>query len=395
MKCDTMSSFIVKNGDFVRLNASKSLIVRGLVARFLYCGELVPVRADDSEDVRVMHRCLSVVRDAGRSNMPIRVDACDSGAVYRFMLALLAVTEGEWHLTGTPRLLQRPVIPLVTALRSIGAAIAPASDGWIVTGQPLHADTVTVDCSQSSQFASALLLIGPKIGLKVLTTLPEVPPSEPYIAMTRYVVGEVLSGRPLRREADWSTAAFWYAFVRLSPDVNSLLLRDLRLDSIQGDCVISNIFSLLGVSSKQKDEGVLIEKNSDFTHILNLNLKLNPDLAPVLAVTAAMLGITCTLSGLGNLNLKESRRLDVLVHELAPFACVAAEGGTLRIDGSMAAPETLSPPVSIDSHGDHRMVMAFSLISFKYSIYLSDIECVKKSYPDFQNYFQPLGSIEK
>ena len=386
---------MVRDGDSVRLNDSKSLLVRELFARFLYCGELVPVHSADSEDVQIAHRCLAVVRDHGIGSDVSTVDAVDSGAVYRFMMALLAVTEGEWRLTGSPRLLQRPIIPLVTALRSIGASITSDSDGWMITGRPLHAETVTVDCSLSSQFASALLLIGPKIGLRNLVTVPAVPPSAPYITMTQRVLDGVQAGVPLRREADWSTAAFWYAFVRLSPDVNALLLRDLRLNSVQGDSVISQIFSELGVFSKQKDEGVLIEKNPDLNPHPNLNadLRNTPDLAPVLAVTAALLGIPCTLSGLKNLNLKESHRLDVLEQVLAPIAPVVAEEGTLWIYGGNWSPNVPSEPLEINTHADHRLVLAFSLLFFKYDVQLSDIECVKKSYPEFENYFKPTESI--
>ena len=401
MRHGTVSPFLVSDGDSVLLNSSKSLLIRELIARFLYCRELVPVRSSDSEDVRVVHRSLSVVRDAAGSQDAVTVDVGDCGAAFRFLMALLAVTEGEWLLTGTTHLLQRPVTPLVTALRTAGAAITPAPNGWHITGRPLHAETLTVDCALSSQFASALLLIGPKIGLKELKTLPATPPSAPYIEMTRRVLDGVLSGTPLRREADWSTAAFWYAFVRLSPDVDSLLLRDLRLDSQQGDFVISQIFSELWVSSKQKNEGVFIEKmpnlnqnfNRDFN--LSLNLKSNPDLAPVLAVTAAMLGVQCTLTGLENLNLKESRRLDVLAQELAPFANVSVEDGTLQIDGRKMPSKGSGTPMDVHTHGDHRMVMAFSLLFFKYDVHLSDIECVRKSYPEFENYFKPAPRIGK
>ena len=389
--------FLVQNKDSIRLNDSKSLLIREMTARFLYDGELLPVCSDDSEDVRVMHRCLDVVRKGMGSSKAVGVDAGECGAAFRFLMALLAVMEGEWLLTGTPRLLERPVIPLVTALRSIGGFVEPVPNGWHIVGKPLHAETLTVDCSLSSQFASALLLIGPRIGLRELVTVPDTPPSAPYIAMTRYVVDEVLAGRPLRREADWSTAAFWYAFVCLSPDVDALLLRDLRMDSIQGDFIISQIFNNLGISSQQKDEGVWIEKTRDFNHDFKFEIDLayNPDLAPVLAVTAVLLGRRCLLTGLDNLNLKEAHRLDVLVEELSPFAHVSTSGGTLRIEGGKTVVDSPSLSRVMNTHGDHRMVMAFALLSLQYDIYLSDIKCVGKSYPEFENYFKPVPRIGK
>lgn len=389
--------FRVRNHDAIRLNASKSLLVREMVARFLYHDELLDVVFGDSEDVCVVRRCLEAVRDARRHAGMVTVDVADSGAAFRFLMALLSVTEGEWLLTGTPRLLSRPVEPLAHALRAAGAELEREGSGWHIAGRPLHAENLSVDCTLSSQFASALLLIGPKIGLKNLVIHPDVPPSEPYISMTRHVVGEVLAGRPLRREADWSTAAFWYAFLLLSPQVNSLLLRDLRLDSVQGDSVTYLIFKELGVFSQQKDEGVLIQKNRDaqpnFNHCFNLSA--HPDLAPVLAVVAASFPLSLTLTGLENLNLKESRRLDALVQELAPFASVEVEDGSiLRIFGKRLS-EQAAQPYGIGTRGDHRLVMAFSLLGLQYDIHLSDIECVKKSYPEFENYFLPTGSIGK
>lgn len=397
MKDNVSPPFLVTNGDSIRLNSSKSLLIRELVARFVYNGELVAVRSDDSEDVQVVHRCLRTLSDPRSHSLPVTLDVRDCGAAYRFLMALLSVTEGEWLLTGTPRLLERPVEPLVHALKAAGADLHRTASGWHITGKPLHAESLTVDCTLSSQFASALLLVGPKIGLKELTVLPVSPPSEPYIAMTRRIVSGVLSGAPFRREADWSTAAFWYAFLILSPQVEELLLQDLRLESFQGDNVTHLIFKELGVSSQQKNEGVLIQKNRDFQPDFNHRFHLgnHPDLAPVLTATAAMLPLSVTLTGLANLNQKESRRLDALVHELAPFATVeVTDGDTLRIRGNHPQ-KSSTKPHCIDTRSDHRLVMAFALLGLKYDVYLSDIKCVKKSYPEFENYFMPAESIAK
>ena len=389
--------FLVRNKDTVRLNSSKSLMIRALVARFLFHGDLPDLTPGDSEDVRVVHRCLRILSEPRSHSRPVTVDVRDCGAAYRFLMAVLSVREGEWLLTGTPRLLERPIDPLAHALTSAGADLHRTSAGWHIKGKSLHVDSIAVDCTLSSQFASALLLIGPKIGLKELTVLPDNPPSEPYIELTRHVVSNVLAGTPFLREADWSTAAFWYAFVLLSPSVDELLLQNLRLDSVQGDCFIDLIFKELGVFSKQKNEGVLILKSLDFQPDFNhsFNLGNHPDLAPVLAVTAAMLPYSFTLTGLDNLNQKESRRLDALARELAPFATVeVTDGDTLHIVGNQID-KTASLPVQVNTYCDHRLVMAFALLSLKYDVYLSDTKCVKKSYPEFENYFKPSESIAK
>lgn len=397
MKTENRDSFVVTDGAEIRLNASKSLLIRELAARYIYRDELLPVLPSDSEDVKVMHRCLELVHASRDVNDLVTVDADNCGAAYRFLMALLAVTEGEWLLTGTPRLLARPMEPLADALRCIGASVAPATEGWRISGRMLHAEQLVVDCTLSSQFASALLLIGPKIGLKRLTTIPDIPPSAPYLAMTRHVLNNVRAGFPPLREADWSTAVFWYAFVLLSPRVNTLLLRDLRLDSVQGDSAVNRIFCELGVASEQTADGVIIRKSHIPTPSeLFLDLSHNPDLAPVLAVTATMLPVSLVMSGLDNLNHKESRRLDVLVQVLSRLASVETkDGGTLRVHGRSIPVDSICQPLVLDTHADHRMVMAFALLSFKYDVYLTDTECVAKSYPEFQIYFSPHKRFEK
>lgn len=156
----------------ITLPHCKSLLIRQLVLHFIETGGVMEVSERESSDVQVTHRALERIRDANDAAAATEVDVADCGAAYRFLMALLSVTPGRWLLTGTPRLLERPVEELVEVLLNMGADIRRISDGWLIEGQELHADTLTVNCARSSQFASALLLISPIIGLKKLHIVP-------------------------------------------------------------------------------------------------------------------------------------------------------------------------------------------------------------------------------
>ena len=307
------------------------------------------------------------------------------------MMAVAAVTPGKWLLTGTKRLLERPIAPLVEALKSAGADIERCDTGWQINGKKLHAQRLRIDCSQSSQMASALLLLGDRIGLQELDLFPTPPPSAPYIEMTRQMVEAHRQGKRIQREADWSTAAFWYAFLAASTDIGTLILKDLQLNSLQGDAVTAEWFRDFGIRSGIRSEstceGVRIHKESSTSSSpLVYDLTHHPDLAPVMAATALLCHRTVTLNGLGNLNRKESRRMDLLC-ELLSHCCTLQRQGDdiLTIDGMSFI--TNSKPIIFNPQNDHRMVMAAVLLSLHFPVQLTDTDSVKKSYPQFQKYF--------
>ena len=111
----------------VQLHVSKSLYIRKLIYDFLYNDGIGEIPSDSPEDVRVVHQCLTIISKANfcsaESAVPQRIDVRDCGAAYRFLMAVLAVTPGQWLLTGTPRLMQRPIDELVQVLCEMGAEI--------------------------------------------------------------------------------------------------------------------------------------------------------------------------------------------------------------------------------------------------------------------------------
>ncbi|MCQ2279955.1 MAG: hypothetical protein MJZ49_04015 [Bacteroidales bacterium] len=170
---------MVENAAHISLNSSKSMLIRQLILSFLYGEKIEEILPNDSEDVKVVHHLLSIINQHFTDNKTVTLDVRDCGAAYRFLMAVAAVTPGRWHLTGTSRLLARPIRPLVVALQQIGADITPSASGWDITGRPLHAKRVSVDCTKSSQLGSALLLIQQRIGAEEVTILPAAPPSAP------------------------------------------------------------------------------------------------------------------------------------------------------------------------------------------------------------------------
>ena len=367
----------------VELPLSKSIFIRELVWQFLNRKTLTAPNEQAAEDIRVTYQALSTVYqhldNQIDSFVPINVNDC--GAAYRFLMAALAITPGRWLLRGSERLLQRPILPLVTSLQSVGAQITPADDGWRIEGKRLQADHIDIDGSESSQFVSALLLIAKHIGNPAITYLRNTQPSEPYITMTEKVIQQLDRQGNIAIECDWSAAIFWYAFCALG-GAQQIMLKGLSLPSLQGDAIIAQWFTDFGVSSTPTDEGIVIRKiDSPLQQEYQLNLINHPDLAPVLTAMASILPIKLTLTGLQNLKHKESERKANLIKALSPIASLSApDEDTLIIKGNDNGDST---SLAMDSHGDHRLVMAYSLLALKHTIAITGADCVRKSYPQF------------
>jgi 3-phosphoshikimate 1-carboxyvinyltransferase len=375
---------------------------------------MLPVDEKEARDVQIVAKSLHVIDKATDFSDFVTIDVEDCGAAFRFFLPLLATTEGKWRLTGTQRNLSRPIKPLIDSLLEVGAGISV--DEWTsgegdkqnsstsplalssirITGKPLHAEKMRIDCSQSSQFASALLLSSKKLGLQKLEISPTPPPSCNYIRMTEKIIENMDNGefKYAEIEADWSAALFWYCYVALNPNI-SCFLPNLKNNSLQGDRIVATWFEQFGVTSQFEERGVklvnkLTSKQVDefiggkVNLFANFDLRNNPDTAPLLAVFAVCAGITLTLTGIQNLNSKESRRTDILVRELSSFAKMeySEKKGFLKI-----IPHTCpkNRHLKSKSHNDHRIIMAFSLFALDNTVEFDEVGSVNKSYPSFLN----------
>ena len=397
----------------VQLPASKSISNRALIIYALSGGSTLPENLSDCDDTEVIIEALR--------HMPETINIKAAGTAMRFMTAYLSVMRGTHTLTGTERMQHRPIGSLVDALRHLGADISYVKETGFpplrITGKTLSGGLLEVPGNISSQYISALLMIGPvlKNGLELKLTGDII--SRPYIDLTLWTMREfgakaewtaadtiTVKATPyLSREYfienDWSAASYWYEMVALSEEPETeVRLTGLMDGSKQGDSVVRYIFSLLGVKTvfESKKAGipqtVTIKKSGRCVPRLDYDFVNSPDLAQTIVVTCCLKGIPFHFKGLSTLKIKETDRIQALITEMRKLGyvlndidgrelvwdgsrCEPAPAATTQTDGSETAP--------IDTYEDHRMALAFAPIAMRQPISINAPEVVTKSYPHF------------
>ncbi|TNE61188.1 MAG: 3-phosphoshikimate 1-carboxyvinyltransferase [Bacteroidetes bacterium] len=361
-------------------------------------------------DTRLLQRLLET--------SPAEYDAGDAGTTFRFLTAYLALQPGDQVLTGSRRMQERPIGALVEALHSLGADIRYLGrEGYppLLIGSPDNLGRTTqevrIRADVSSQFLSALLLIGPCLP-QALVLIPEGRlVSRPYIHMTLQLMRHfgavadwsddrivVAPGgyRPqhLTIEADWSAASYWYALAALA-DCADLTLNGLTLHSWQGDAVLVDMLEAFGLKTTPAPAGVRIQKipGSRAAHFKYDFLDC-PDLAQSLAVLCAGLGVPAFFSGLETLAIKETDRTAAIQAELAKVGVLFR-----RMEGPDTGPGTYqlsgkarwSQPPRFSTYGDHRMAMSLAALAMLGPVGIEHPAVVKKSYPAFWLHLEQLG----
>ena len=371
----------------------------------------------EAHDTVLLQQCLRQISSADTKARNV-IDCEDAGTVARFLLTYLACHEGEWLLTGTPRMRQRPMGALIDALQHLGADITcQDQQGFLpllVKGRPISGGEVTINASQSSQFVSSLLLAAPcwKQGLKV--HLDDATSSEPYIRMTMAMMrhfgasvdqaGKTITvqakpyeSHPFRVSSDWSSASYWYEFAALSNSCD-LLLKDLHDDTIQGDRSVSEMFVPLGVNTSFEPDGARLTKatsnSNPVVEPLSFNVSDNPDLFPTLIVTCVALNRSVVFHGIRNLVLKESNRVDVMLAELSKLYTInylVDDNSIIVYSSSPILINSYINTILIQTYSDHRVAMAFAPLMTRYSgLVIEHPEVVKKSYPQYWSEIQQL-----
>jgi 3-phosphoshikimate 1-carboxyvinyltransferase len=387
----------------IPLPASKSESNRALILNALSPRPAQLQNLASARDTQTMIRLLA---------SPKRVlDVKDAGTTMRFLTAYAAATGRETQLTGTARMKQRPIGILVDALRQLGAHISYLEkEGYppirVQGGQQLKGGRLSIRGDVSSQFISALLMIGPCLPGGLRLELEGKVGSRPYISMTLQLMerfgvkaaweeNEIAVPEasyravPYRIESDWSGASYWYSMAALS-EAADLRLLGLRQASSQGDAGIAELMQNFGLSSSYEEEGVRIRKTGavrkegfafDFSDM--------PDMAQTVAVLAAALEVPVRMSGLESLRIKETDRIAALQQELAHFGVEMKEDreGVFVIQGRFQARSA-----RIRTYEDHRMALAFAPLALKVpSLEIEDPEVVAKSYPEFWDHLAAVG----
>ena len=379
----------------INLPASKSISNRALILNALSYSPHEVENLSDCDDTRVMVNVFD-----SNSNY---FDVGAAGTSMRFLTAFLAKTVGEWTITGSERMKQRPIRILVDALNQLGGKVEYIENKGFpplkIFGSALTGGEISLNGGISSQYISALMMIAPYMqkGLKI--NLQGNVISTPYILMTKKMMedfgvkidfsGDKISIRPqiynpvrFRVESDWSAASYWYEILSLSGK-GKIRLKGLKKESYQGDSEIAEIFKSLGVTTEYAEDGVILLPNKE-TLVKNFFLDFTniPDLAQTVAVTCCLKDITFIFSGLQSLKIKETNRIDALIHELRKLGYVLHEPaeGTLAWNGEKCTAD--EDPV-ISTYEDHRMAMAFAPAALLQSVTIRNPSVVSKSYPNF------------
>ena len=388
----------------IQLPASKSESNRALMVA-AYGGFAADFQnLSDSNDTLVLAEALNSLpfmsfqrgivrrRESIKGN-PSVINIADCGTAARFLTTYLACHEGDWLLTGSERMKLRPMAPLVDALRFLGAEIQYVEkQGFLplkIHGKKLQGGKVGIDMSQSSQFASSLLLAAPMFPQVLELELQGCANSLPYLDMTIHILCHfsaqaqrqgskvVVKPKPYEKqpftvEPDWTAASYWYEMAAFCEECE-IKLRSLKVpepvegpmgrSNLQGDSIIAEWMQSFGVYTTPCDDGIILTKMPFERKPLSFDFTNHPDLYPTMVATCSGLNIEASFTGLDNLVLKESDRVEAMHQELAKLG---------------------NGPLHFCAHNDHRIVMALAPLAMRYgSVSFDHPEVVGKSYPGF------------
>ena len=359
------------------------------------------------DDIRAMRRVVDSIRGGEKGERVIDVGA--AGTAMRFATAILAVKEGDWILTGSRRLKERPIKPLVDALREMGADIEYLGEQALpplrIRGKgKMKGGRITIPGNISSQFISALMMIAPLMQEGMHISITGEIMSRPYIDMTMEVMNSFVTGKVaewtkereinIRHgqycysyrdiEPDWTAASYWYEIFSIMdfPD-GEKYLPGRKGKSIQGDGICRELFDMINNDGERGRLGF----SYDFSGC--------PDLVQTMVATCCMKGIQFRFTGVSTLRIKETNRLEALRVEMAKMGYMLETGDdciSWEPTPHHPTPATGAGAVVIDTYSDHRMAMALAPCSLKVGeIIVNDPDVVSKSYPTFWDDLRKTG----
>jgi len=386
----------------ITISGSKSISNRLLILQSIFPNITIK-NLSTSDDTRHMS-------DALKSSSS-KINIGHAGTAMRFLTSFFSVKKNSIvEIYGSKRMHKRPISILVKSLKEIGAKIEYLENSGFpplkITGQKLKSNKLKIDSSISSQFISSLILISPKIegGLEIEMTGKDT--SAPYIEMTMDLLKKIgvlvkhqhniisinqkdkIKAIDIIVEPDWSSASYFYSIVSLAEIGYCLELVNFNSHSIQGDKRVTKIFELFGVKTIFLDKFIRLEKISKAKKIISLDLSSNPDLAQTIAVTCLALKISCKLTGLHTLKIKETDRIIALENEIKKFNIFpVVTNESIEFNASKA----IFNATKILTYEDHRMAMAFACLAIKTDLEIEDSGVVSKSYPEFWEHVSSIG----
>ena len=385
----------------INLPASKSISNRALILNALSYSPYEIENLAECDDTNVLLKAL----DSNNTTFDIGA----AGTSMRFLTAFLAKTAGEWIITGSERMKNRPIKILVDALNSLRARIEYVEkEGFPplkIFGCALMGGEISLNGGVSSQYISALMMIAPYMMNGLTIKLEGNVISVPYIRMTMQMMAEygvevtfennTIDIRPqtykpvkYKVESDWSGASYWYEVLSLAGE-GEIYLKGLKANSTQGDSKVAALFKQLGVNTSYEADGVRLKSSKEYCAKFEYDFVNEPDLAQTFAVTCCMLDIPFHFKGVQSLKIKETDRVAALITELKKlgFALFEPAESELAWTGDRCKIEA---QISIATYEDHRMAMAFAPVALKTALSIEHPEVVSKSYPTFWDDFKKL-----
>ena len=385
------------------ISGSKSESNRLLILQELFPEISIENLSDSDDSIHLQHAL---------STEASTIDIGHAGTAMRFLVGYFASKQNsEVILTGSERMQQRPIGILVEALRDLGADISyEENEGYPpvrIKGKAITKNNVQINGNVSSQYISSLILMGTHLAKGVTIELMGKITSIPYINMTlsllnqlgisTYFEGNIIQVLPAKQlqkqtvvvESDWSSASYFYAVAAFSEVGSEIQLSAYKKESLQGDSCLAEIYTHFGVETVFDQNTITLKKvSASESGLLTLDLKNAPDIAQTIAVTCFGLGVTCHLTGLHTLKIKETDRLEALEAELKKLgASISITNESL----SLSTSEVMHENIAIKTYNDHRMAMAFAPLAFKVPIAILDAEVVSKSYQKFWKDMQQIG----
>lgn len=401
----------------VALPGSKSLTNRALVLAALADGRSrvhAPLRARDTELMAAALRALGadvvddeadwVITPGPLAQEPGEIDCGLAGTVARFLPAVAALGVAPIRFDGDRRMYERPLGPLLAALRTLGAS-ADADAIPVSVHGPIRGGPATVDASTSSQLVSGLLLSGARMpdGLDLRHVGPPVP-STPHLLMTVAMLRE--HGARVEVEADrWQIAPGPLRAIDrvVEPDLSSASAflaaaaatgGEVRIPrwprtTDQPGAVLPDLLARMGCSARFDDHALVVEGPGRL-HGLDADLRDAPELALTLAALAVLADSPSRLRGIAHLRLQESDRLAVIAEQLGLLGARIA----VTDDGLAVTPAALAPTDAVlDPHADHRLAMSYAVVGLAVpGVRISDIATTGKTVPGFASIWERLVS---
>jgi 3-phosphoshikimate 1-carboxyvinyltransferase len=406
---------------------SKSITQRALIAASLADGESALLGPLESEDTRYTAGALeqmgvAVVKEnekwivkgnGGRVVTPdTEIFLGNNGTATRFLTSVAALGSGTFQITGDERMAQRPILPLMQALRGWGVDIASIKDNGcpplLIKANGLSGGRTILPEGKSSQYLSSLLLVGPYARQEAELEVEGEILSLPYVIMTLAVMEDfgirveanealnnyripqgIYSAKEYAIEGDASNASYFYAAAAVTG--GEVTVPNVPVPSLQGDAVFVALLARMGCQVNKTGDGLTVSGPEELKGI-TIDMGDMPDVVPTLAVVASQAKGRTTIKNIAHLRIKECDRLHVMAVELAKMGAKVQElDDTLIIEGK--DPDSPMHGAEINTYNDHRIAMSFAVAGLVVpGVKVLGEDCVAKSFPDFWERFQLLYS---